>query len=223
MVIDYAKTNTGANLMKSALIWGAGGAIGQAIARLLAAQNWQVLAAGRRLDPIAPLTDLTFETDMGDPFYVQSAVTAISQHAPEVDLWVYAAGDIASQRINDLQPADWKRILDANLTGAYLATHYSWPLFSDQAHLFYLGAISERMRLPGLGAYAAAKAGLEAFAEVVRKESRRKVSLVRPAAVDTPFWNKVPFKLPAHPLTPAEVAQAILQAYEQGHTGNLDL
>jgi NAD(P)-dependent dehydrogenase (short-subunit alcohol dehydrogenase family) len=209
--------------MKNALVWGAGGAIGAAIAARLQQDGWQVLAAGRRLESLERLGESVFEVDLGDPYSVQAAVTAISQQASEVDLWVYAAGDIASQKVADLSPAAWKRLLDANLNGAFLATHYSWPLLSDAAHLFYLGALSERMRLPGLAAYAAAKAGLEALAEVVRKESRRKVTIVRPGAVDTPFWGKVPFRLPAHPLSPQQVAERIVQAYQEGHSGNLDL
>lgn len=209
--------------MKSALIWGAGGAIGGAIAERLRQDGWQVLAAGRQLEKMEHLGEQVCEVELGDPFSVQAAVTAMSQQASEVDLWVYAAGDIASQKVAEQSPADWKRLLDANLNGAFLATHYSYPLLAEKCHLFYLGALSERMRLPGLAAYAAAKAGLEALAEVVRKESRRKVSVVRPGAVDTPFWGKVPFRLSAHPLSPGEVASQILQAYQDGHSGNLDL
>jgi short-subunit dehydrogenase len=79
------------------------------------------------------------------------------------------------------------------------------------------------LRLPGLSAYAAAKAGLEAFAEVVRKETRRKVSVVRPAAVATRFWEKVPFKLPPHHLQADDIARRILEAYQEGSQGPLDL
>jgi NAD(P)-dependent dehydrogenase (short-subunit alcohol dehydrogenase family) len=122
-----------------------------------------------------------------------------------------------------MSPQDWRRIMDANLTGAFLATQYSWPMLAQEAHLFYLGAMSDRLRLPGLGAYVASKAGLEAFAEVVRKESRRKVTVVRPAAVDTPLWQKSPFKLPPSHLSPEQVANRIYQAYQEGTVGNLDL
>ncbi len=209
--------------MRTALIWGAGGGIGTAIASLLAKDNWHILAAGRRLESLAGLTSSIHDVDVGDAFSVQAAVSSISQQASEVDLWVYAAGDIASLKVNEMNPIEWQRILQANLGGAYLATHYSWPLLSEQAHLFYLGAVSERLRLPGLAAYAAAKAGLEAFAETVRKESRRKVTVVRPAAVDTDFWQKAPFRLPPHHLKPGEVAARILQAYEKREQGLLDL
>jgi NAD(P)-dependent dehydrogenase (short-subunit alcohol dehydrogenase family) len=209
--------------MKTALIWGAGGGIGRALAYQLARDNWQILAAGRNLNAVTGLTDFVYDVELSDAFSVQSAITSVSQVVNEVDLWVYAAGDIASLRVNEMSPLDWQRILQANLTGAFLATHFSWPLLSKEAHLFYLGAVSERMRLPGLSAYAAAKAGLEAFADVVRKESRRKVTVVRPGAADTPFWNKVPFKLPPHHLTADDVAARIIQAYTEEHQGQLDI
>jgi len=80
------------------------------------------------------------------------------------------------------------------------------------------------MRLPGLAAYAAAKAGLEAFAEVLRKEERkRRITVVRPSAVDTAIWQKVPFKLPPEAMKPEAVAERILAAYDEGHRGVLDL
>lgn len=80
------------------------------------------------------------------------------------------------------------------------------------------------MQIPGLAAYAAAKAGLEALAETLRKEARkRKVTVVRPGAVATTFWNKVPFRMPAHAMAPEDVAAAILSAYETQHSGKLDL
>jgi hypothetical protein len=47
--------------------------------------------------------------------------------------------------------------------------------------------------------------------------------LVRPAAVDTPLWDKVPFKLPAGAISPDEAAEKILSAYREGHRGVLDL
>jgi len=49
--------------MKTALIWGAGGGIGRAIARQLARENWQILAAGRYLEF---LTDLPISSTMSN-------------------------------------------------------------------------------------------------------------------------------------------------------------
>jgi NAD(P)-dependent dehydrogenase (short-subunit alcohol dehydrogenase family) len=205
------------------MVWGAGGAIGSALVTMLLEAGWQIAALGRLSSEAEQSGAVAIDAEVGDDFSVRMAVNAAAQELGEVNLWVYAAGDIAARPVGEMELADWRRILDANLTGAYLTTHHSLPLLAKDAHLFYLGAVSERMRLPGLGAYAAAKAGLEALAEVVRKETRRRVSVVRPGAVDTPFWDKVPFKLPPHHLTAQDVAVRILQAYADGHQGLLDI
>src|SRR5690606_21453919 len=107
----------------------------------------------------------SFHVDLGDAFSVQRATQAAAFEVTAIDVWVYAAGDIAAAPVEDMVPEVWNRILSANLTGAYLAAHYSLPLLAPEAHLFFIGAISERLRLPGLSAYSAAKAGLEALAE----------------------------------------------------------
>jgi NADP-dependent 3-hydroxy acid dehydrogenase YdfG len=210
-------------MAKSALVWGAGGGIGRAIVRSLVSQGWLVLAAGRKAESLEGLAAHTFDVDILEAGAMQSAIAGISQVVDEIQLWVYAAGDITSQPAGEMSLQTWRRILDANLTAAFLATQASLPLLAKDAHLFYLGAVHERLRLPGLSAYAAAKAGLEAFAEVVRKETRRKVSVLRPAAVDTAFWEKVPFKLPPHHLVPEDVANRLLQAYAAGESGTIDL
>lgn len=210
-------------MVNNALIWGADGGIGQAVARLLVKEGWNVIAVGRQTHLLDNLEVVAIEADFNYPNTIQQAVYAISQEVDDISLWVYAVGDITSSKINQMTIQEWQRIMDANLTGPFLATHYSWPLLAKEAHLFYLGAMVERLRLPGMGAYVAAKAGLESLAEVVSKESRRKVTVVRPAAVKTPLWEKTPFKLPPNHLDPADVAMRVLQAYQEGTQGKLDI
>lgn len=208
---------------KTAMVWGAGGGIGKAVVDKLIREGWQVIALGRGADGLAGKAVVAVEAEVAELFSVQRAVSAAAQEVDEVDLWVYAAGDITSQLVGTQDYAAWKKVMDANLNGAYLTTHTSLPLLAKECHLFYLGAVSERMRLPGLSAYAAAKSGLEALAEVVRKETRKKVTVLRPGAVDTAFWQKVPFKLPAHHLKPADVAERLWRAYQEGEQGNIDI
>jgi 3-oxoacyl-[acyl-carrier protein] reductase len=217
-------------MTQTALVWGASGGIGRALVSRLAAEGWTVFAITRHPDEAssyydgADLTPHVIEADVASPFAVQQAVTAVSREVTQVDLFVYAVGDITAAKVGEMAPKDWTRILDANLTGAYLATHHSLPLLADDAHLVFLGAISERLRLPRLAAYAAAKAGLEAFAEALGKEERwRRVTVVRPGAVVTPLWEKVPLRLPSYAMSPEAVAERILDAYREGHKGTLDL
>jgi 3-oxoacyl-[acyl-carrier protein] reductase len=212
--------------MKTALVWGAGGDIGRVLLAKLVADGWMVHAVVHRPGDhtLKKLTPHLMDADVRVPYEVQMAITGISQESAQVDLSIYAAGDITSLRVAEMAPEDWDRILGANLTGAYLTTHYSLPLLADDAHLVFIGAISERLRLPGLGAYAAAKAGLEAFVESLSKEERkRRVTMVRPAAVNTSFWKKAPFRMPTNALSPEDVAQRVLEAHHHGHKGILDL
>ncbi|MEJ5200359.1 MAG: SDR family NAD(P)-dependent oxidoreductase [Anaerolineae bacterium] len=211
-------------MTKTALIWGAAGDIGRAIASRLKADGWQIIAISRQGDDLGGIADHAFAADVADPFAVQRAAVSIGQEAGEAGLFVYAAGDIAAEPAARMSPQTFRRILDANLTGAYNAYHFSLPLLAADAPLVFIGAISERMRLPGLSAYAAAKAGLEAFAEALRKEERkRQVIVVRPAAVRTKFWQKVPFKMPGNALAPEHVAERIVAAINSRYEGQLDI
>ncbi len=211
-------------MIKTALIWGAAGDIGRAIANRLKADGWQIIAVSRQEDDLGGSADYAFAADVADPFAVQRAVVAIGQEAGEAGLFVYAAGDIVAEPAAKMSPQTFRRILDANLIGAYNTYHFSQPLLTADAPLVFIGAVSERMRLPGLSAYAAAKAGLEAFAEALRKEERkRRVLVVRPGAVNTKFWQKVPFKMPGNALVPEALAEKIVEAIGAGQQGTLDL
>ena len=211
-------------MVQNAMVWGAGGGIGQALVSTLSKEGWHVVALGRGVAALRDLASDVIEVDVADEGAVQRAVEEAKKRVDQVDLWVYSVGDIAASKVADAQPDSWQRILDANLTGAYLTTHYSLPLVARDAHMIFLGAISERLRLPRLSAYASAKAGIEAFVEVLGKEERkRRITLVRPAAVDTPLWDKVPFNLPAKALSPEDAAQRILAAHRDNHRGVLDL
>ncbi len=210
--------------MSNAMVWGAGGGIGKALVQHLVVAGWETVAISRNTAGLDALTPHVIQADPADAFAVQQAVMLAAQTLGEVDLWIYAAGDIASARVGDMAQADWQRLMDANLTGPFITTHHSLPLLAADAHLIYLGAVSERLRLPGLAAYAAAKAGLEAFAEALGKEERkRRVTVVRPGAVETALWDKVPLRLPKGAMSPADLAVKILDAHPSGHKGTLDV
>ncbi len=210
--------------MPTSLIFGASGGIGRALVQKLTGDGWTVGAVSRHPHDLADLTEFRYTADIADAFAVQQAVYATAQELPPVDLWIYAAGDILSMPVAEMTADAWQRVLTANLSGAYLATHYSLPLLAERAHLMYIGAYSEKLRLPGLTAYAAAKAGLEAFAAAFAKEQRKlRVTVVRPAAVDTPLWRKMPARLPKNALTPDALAGRIIAAYHAGTEGALDV
>lgn len=210
--------------MKNALIWGASGGIGRALAVRLTGDGWQVAGVSRHPDDLSGAVAHAIGADVNDEYAVQQATLEVAQSVGEINLFIYAVGDILSTKVSDLQPMDWLRVINANLSGAFLTTHHSLPLLSADAHLIFIGAVSERLRLPGLSAYAAAKVGLEAFAQALAKEERkRRVTVIRPGAVDTPLWVKMPVRLPKNALTPEELAQRIVDLHNQGGSGIVDI
>jgi NAD(P)-dependent dehydrogenase (short-subunit alcohol dehydrogenase family) len=200
--------------MKHAIVWGAAGGIGKALTQKLIDVDYSVVAISRHPGEMSTITPHSIATDVSVPSQVRAAVHQARSISKSFDLYLYTAGEIASIKNSDMSEKNWQRILDANLTGAFLTAQASLPLLTPDAKFVFMGAIHERLRLPGLSAYATAKAGLEAFAETLRKESRQRVLVVRPSAVNTPFWSKVPFSMPKNALEPVALADRILQALD---------
>jgi NAD(P)-dependent dehydrogenase (short-subunit alcohol dehydrogenase family) len=128
------------------------------------------------------------------------------------------------ERVSDLAAADWARVIAANLTGAFLVAKHGLPVLAQEGSLTFVGAVSERLQLPGMAAYAASKAALDTFAVTLAKEERKhKVSVLRPGAVDTPFWNKLSLRLPKNAVSADAVAQRIVTIISNKESGIIDL
>lgn len=213
--------------MVQALIWGASGGIGQALVtqlKNLPGTSCTVFGAARQTEAIPPVADAAFEFDAGDEHHYQHVAMAIAQEGVQLDLMVYAAGDIQHAKLDEMGLAGWRATLDSNLNGAYLAALHTLPLMQKGGAMIFIGAYLDHIRLPKMGAYAVAKAGLQEFVTVLRKENRKmNFTLVRPGAVHTNFWNNVSFKIPDDAKSPDVVAEAIIAHWRSGAGGDLDL
>lgn len=210
--------------MPNALIWGASGGIGRALVTTLKDMNWQVFGVARHDELIPDNADMALHFDADDPFSFDKAIMTVAQTVESVDLVVYAAGGIRANTLEKLDLEDWNAVISANLTGAFLAATKSLQLLDKNGHLMLISAHVENIIFPRMGAYAAAKAGLETMFTILQKENRkRKLSIVRPPAVDTAFWENAPVKLPDSAIQSDVVAQAILTHYETGDAGELTL
>lgn len=212
-------------MVGNALIWGANGGIGRALVQALKQQDWNVLGIARHSERLNELGIEVFDADVAKDDEVAAAAMWAARELGEIHLWVYAVGDIIAKPATELNKEEWAQTMAANVGGAQAAVRHSLPLLADEAQLFFLGAYVERIMLPKMAAYAAAKAALEAYTQTLAKELRdKRITLVRAPAVDTPFWQKLPFKLPAKGSIQADdVASAIITAYGQKYKGMLDL
>lgn len=211
--------------MPTLLIWGAHSAIAVATATLFSQNGWTVVGVQRPGRPHAPAFNTVYECDLTDAHTVSHTALLIAQeHGAEIDMMLYAAGTMFGRKLADTSTTEWQQIIGDNLTSAHHITVHSLALLSQQASMYYLTAYSEKIQLPGIGAYAVAKAGLEAYVTVLSKEERQKrIVNVRMGAIDTPLWQAAPFKLPRGAHDADYVARGIFDAQSQQHRGTLDL
>jgi NAD(P)-dependent dehydrogenase (short-subunit alcohol dehydrogenase family) len=200
--------------MKHALIIGATGGIGQAVATRLKG-SYQLTLVGRNPEKLRMLKQ-TFDatvipTDVGSELEVK----ALFDETAAIDVLIYSAGAIAPQLIKLQQGGPLQEVTDANLTGLIYTLKHAESKLSDGARVFVLGARPELITYRGFSVYAAAKAGAKAVTEIAAIEMKRKASftLVLPKAVDTPFWENVGTP-PKDALTANDVAKAIAESLQ---------
>ena len=115
---------------RSALVTGAGSGIGQRLALGLAEQgaNLSILdlpaqrAGSERTAELVRATGrdaVVIEVDVTDHRSVDAAVSSHVQHFGRLDVAVNCAGVNHSSPAEELEPADWKRVIDVNLTGVF--------------------------------------------------------------------------------------------------------
>ena len=211
--------------MPTLLIWGAHSAIAVATATLFSQNGWNVVGVQRPGRTHAPAFSSVYECELTDAHAVSHTALLIAQeHGAEIDMMLYAAGTMFGRKLADTSASEWHQIIGDNLTSAHHITVHSLALLSQQASMYYLTAYSEKIQLPGIGAYAVAKAGLDAYVTVLSKEERQKrIVNVRMGAIDTPLWQAAPFSLPRGAHDADYVAHGIWNALSQQLRGKVDL
>jgi NAD(P)-dependent dehydrogenase (short-subunit alcohol dehydrogenase family) len=156
---------------KVAIVTGAGSGIGRAAALALLADGWSVALAGRRAEPLAGTAAmagsaqdraLAHPADVADPAQVASLFEAAKARFGRLDLLFNNAGTGAPPvPLEDLSLDHWKRVVDANLTGAFLCTQWAFRLMKDQnprgGRIINNGSISAHVPRPRSVAYTATK------------------------------------------------------------------
>lgn len=208
--------------MKTALVFGAAGGIGRGLTSALKQHDFRVLAVARdetTLDGVEATS-----ADLADDAQVAAACLWAAQQGSPVDLLVFAAGRMGQGSLGETDGATFQRLWADNALAAQLVHRHATPLLAPEGHRVFLGAYVDKLNFPKLGAYAAAKAALDAWARVLIREERKvKTTLLRLPAVDTPLWKQAPFPLPKGALTPAQVADEVLACFREGKVGVVDV
>jgi len=156
---------------KVAIVTGAGTGIGRAVSLALLGAGWSVGLAGRRtelLDETAALAGdaagraLVHGTNVADPASVAALFDAVRDRFGRLDLLFNNAGTGAPPvPLEDLSIEQWRRVVDINLTGAFLCTQAAFRLMKAQdprgGRIINNGSISAHVPRPRSVAYTATK------------------------------------------------------------------
>jgi len=184
------------------LITGSSTGIGQACALALHNRGFRVFAGvrqeadGRRLVEAASPRLTPVMLDVTDSHAIAQAAATIGEATAGAGLagLVNNAGITVAFPLEFLPVEELRRQFEVNVIGQLAVTQAMLPLLRiARGRIVNVGSISGRLAAPYVGAYAASKHALEALTDSLRIELRHfgiRVSLVQPADVNTPIWEK---------------------------------
>lgn len=214
-----------------AIITGAGRGIGRATARELASLGYRLSLAARdaaSLNETAAVAAGTFDarppgpclavpTDVTDPAQVGRLVRQTLDRFGRIDAVVNNAGLAPVRKISEMSVADWRAVIETNLSAAFYLCRAAWPTFEKQRGGVVVNVSSAAARdpFPGFAAYGAAKAGLNLFGLSAAREGAAigvRVHTVAPGATETGMFRALPGMADYaadKTLDPSEVARII--------------
>lgn len=180
---------------KVVLITGGGSGIGAASARRFATEGARVVVADLNGDAAADVAreigGHAVHGDIADPDDAERMVREAVTRFGRLDVLHNNAASGAAGRIADIDPASWSRTIAVNLTGHFLMTRAALPAMLDGGHGVVVNMATAAAVLveEGVGAYAAAKAGVIALTRQTAVEYGRRgirANCICPGAVATP-------------------------------------
>lgn len=166
-----------------AVVTGAGSGIGRAAAQKLMEAGWQVALLGRREDALAqtaaaaPGQALVLPTDVSDEHQVAAAFRAVKERFGRLDLLFNNAGMGAKgTEIDQLSVAQWRAVVDVNLTGSFLCAREAFAMMKAQSpqggRIINNGSISAHAPRPGSVAYTSTKHAITGLTKTLALDGR---------------------------------------------------
>ena len=162
---------------KTVFITGGARGIGAETARRLAAKGARVALAGlepEELEKVAAQCGpdaIWFETDVTDWDALERAVSGTVERLGGIDVVLANAGIATGGLVRSTDPAAWERVIEVNLLGVWRTVRTCLPhVIERRGYILPVASLAAAAHAPVLSAYAASKAGVEAFADSLRAE-----------------------------------------------------
>jgi NADP-dependent 3-hydroxy acid dehydrogenase YdfG len=172
--------------MPTAMITGASGGLGTALAEVLAPTHTLFLAGrpSARLDEVATrFGATTWPVDLADTDEIPTAVEPID----ELDVLIHNAGVAFPGRVAESDVYEWRMSMEVNVIGAVALTLALLPaLRAANGHVVFINSGAGISASPGLASYTASKFALRGFADSLRNdEPSLRVTSVHPGRIAT--------------------------------------
>jgi short-subunit dehydrogenase len=210
---------------KTALVTGASGGLGIAIARALHGRGATVKLSARRAEVMQELANELGERAEVLPADLSSAddVRRLADEAGAVEVLVANAGVPGTGELGEYSPEQIDRVLDVNLRSPVHLTHALLPgmLERRSGHLIYVSSLSGKVASPRASLYNATKFGLRAFAHAMHEDLRGTgvtCTSINPGFIeDAGMWADSGVQAPpgSGSRKPDDVANAVLKALDK--------
>jgi NAD(P)-dependent dehydrogenase (short-subunit alcohol dehydrogenase family) len=206
---------------KVVVITGAGGGIGSALAEAFRAEGSTVVTA----DQPGTAADLTF--DVCDATAVAAALDQVVATHGRLDVVVANAGIGVGGIVEEIDLADWDRVVDVNIKGVVHTVLPAYQRLREQGggHVVLMASVAGLAGLPLLTPYAMSKHAVVGLGDSLRPEAARHgvgVTTVCPGPVDTPLLDtkgatpgldvrRYLTEAAGTPISPAALAAAVIE------------
>ncbi len=198
---------------KVALITGAGTGVGQAAALSLQGEGYEVVLVGRRAEPLEETIKLgsssgpamlAMTCDVSDAGQVDELFANVKAKCGRLDVLFNNAG-IGAPRVpmEDLEVADWQRVVDINLTGSFLCARAAIQIMKAQdpmgGRIINNGSISAHSPRPDTVAYTSTKHAITGLTKSISLDGRKydiACSQLDIGNADTPMGGRMKHGVP---------------------------
>src|SRR3954470_15403944 len=183
-----------------AVVTGASSGIGEATARRLATEGFEVVCAARRVDRLEALAKEIDGRAVALDVREDTSAAALAEAVPDCRVLVNnAGGALGVDPIAEANIDDWQWMYDVNVLGVVRVTKALLPalIASGDGHVVFMGSTAGHITYEGGGGYTAAKHGTAAIAETLRLELWDKpvrVTEIAPGMVKTDTFSLSRFR-----------------------------
>jgi len=192
---------------KVALVTGGNGGIGLGLARGLASAGARVVVAARNAEKsdaaVRELGGQAFAVavDVRNEDSVRAMMSATVAKCGRLDILVNSAGVNIRKPPHEVSLAEWREVIDTNLTSAYLCSHAAYPELkkSGAGKIINIGSMMSIFALGVAPAYAASKGGVVQFTKACASawaKDNIQVNAILPGWIDTELTRRAREQVP---------------------------